>query len=92
MSEWIESLPTFTLWRKKKSQEIGILQSILNERNLKIQELTNNEIKFIVQLSTLQRNNKLLQEINSELKSSEQSKETLEHESDNLEQFERGKR
>ncbi len=58
---------------KKKSEEIDLLRSTLVERDTKLQQLVENEIKLLVKQSELERDNKLLEQNNFELKSSEQS-------------------
>ncbi len=58
---------------KKRSEELDLLRSTLIERDTKIQQLVDNETTLLVKLSELERDIKLLEQNNFELKSSEQS-------------------
>jgi len=57
---------------KKKSEEVDLLRSTLIERDSKFQQLVDNETKLLVKQSELERDIKLLEQNNFELKSSEQ--------------------
>ena len=58
---------------KKKSEEVELLRSTLIERDTKLQQLVDNETTLLVKQSELERDIKLLEQNNFELKSSEQS-------------------
>lgn len=58
---------------KKKSEEFDLLRSTLIEREMKIQQLVDSETKLLVKQSELERDIKLLEQNNFELKSTEQS-------------------
>ncbi|CAF2808986.1 unnamed protein product [Rotaria sp. Silwood2] len=58
---------------KKKSEEIELLRSTLIERDNKLQQLIDNETKLLVKQSELERDIKLLDQNNFELRSTEQS-------------------
>ncbi|CAF4670489.1 unnamed protein product [Rotaria sp. Silwood1] len=58
---------------KKKSEEIDLLRSTLIERDTKVQQLIDNETKLLVKQSELERDIKILEQNNFELKSTEQS-------------------
>lgn len=58
---------------KKKSEEVELLRSTLIERDTKFQQLVDNETTLLVKLSELEREIKLLEQNNFELRSSEQS-------------------
>ena len=65
---------------KKKSEEVELLRSTLIERDTKFQQLVDNETTLLVKLSELERDIKLIEQNNFELKSSEQSLvEQLQH-------------
>ncbi|CAF3367240.1 unnamed protein product [Rotaria sp. Silwood1] len=58
--------------QKKKSDDIDLLRSTLNEREIKIQQLISNENQLLIKQSELESNNKLLEENNFKLKSNQQ--------------------
>jgi hypothetical protein len=58
---------------KKKSEEVELLRSTLIERDTKFQQLVDNETTLLVKQSELERDLKLLEQNNFELRSSEQS-------------------
>ncbi|CAF0716449.1 unnamed protein product [Adineta steineri] len=58
---------------KKKSEEIDLLRSTLIERDTKLQQLIDSETKLLVKQSELERDIKLLEQNNFELRSTEQS-------------------
>jgi hypothetical protein len=58
---------------KKKSEDMDLLRSTLIERDLKLQQLVDNETQLLVRQSELERDVKLLDQNNFELKSAEQS-------------------
>ncbi|CAF0924059.1 unnamed protein product [Rotaria sordida] len=57
---------------KKKSEEIDLLRTTLIERDTKLQQLIDSETKLLVKQSELERDIKLLEQNNFELKSTEQ--------------------
>ena len=58
---------------KKKCEDMELLRSTLIERDLKLQQLIDNETQLLVRQSELERDVKLLEQNNFELRSSEQS-------------------
>jgi hypothetical protein len=58
---------------KKKSEEIDFLRSTLIERDTKLQQLIEHETDLLVKQSELERDIKLIEQNNFELKSTEQS-------------------
>ncbi|CAF2908409.1 unnamed protein product [Rotaria sp. Silwood2] len=58
--------------QKKKSDDIDLLRSTLNEREIKIQQLINNENQLLMKQSELESHMKLLEENNFKLKLNQQ--------------------
>ena len=58
---------------KKKSEELDLLRSTLIERDTKLQQLVDHETTLLVKQSELERDLKLLEQNNFELKSAEQT-------------------
>ncbi|CAF1028998.1 unnamed protein product [Rotaria sordida] len=58
--------------QKKKSDDIDLLRSTLNEREIKLQQLINNENQLLIKQTELETNMKLLEENNIKLKSNQQ--------------------
>ena len=69
----LNNYQTLLYHEKKKSDEIDSLRSILTERDEKFQQLLDNETKLLVRQSELERDIKLLEQNNFELKSNEQT-------------------